>query len=64
MHQIMMERFRVKPQPADVGLRSAIEAIGFSFTKRMQIIEDGTALDPHRAARNRSRRPRSTTSAR
>lgn len=42
MHQIMMERFRVRPLPADAGLRAAIEAIGYSFVKRLQIIEDGT----------------------
>ena len=42
MHQIIMERFRVRPLPADQGLRAAIEAIGYSLVKRMQIIEDGT----------------------
>lgn len=42
MHQIIMERFRVAPLPADQAFRAAIEAIGFSLVKRQQIIEDGT----------------------
>lgn len=42
MHQIMTERFRVAPLPADKAFRAAIEAIGFSLVKRQQIIEDGT----------------------